>query len=57
MPILRAVPAIIEQADSKEEAFKSTIFVLAISSICACVILATLVLLGTALPLSIPQAF
>jgi len=45
MPMLRAVPAIMLQADSKDAALRSTIFVFAISSICALVMLATFVLL------------
>jgi len=55
--MLRAVPAIILIADSTDAAFKSGIFNVAISLNCSVVTLATLVLLGTLDPDSIPATF
>ena len=55
--MLLAVPAIMLAAASRVFALRSAIFCLAISSTCAFVILATLSLLGFALPLSMPHAF
>ena len=56
-PIERAVPSIIRIADSRFAAFKSGIFVSAISCTCARVTEATLVLFGSPEPLSTPAAF
>ena len=56
-PILRAVPAIILIALSKDAALRSGIFCSAISFICAFVIVATFSLFGFAEPLSILHAF
>ena len=53
----RAVPAIIETAASREPAFKSGIFCVAICSSCAFVIFATFVLFGVPDAVSIPTAF
>ena len=55
--MLRAVPAIMLIAASRFAAFKSGIFVSAISWTCAFVIVATLVLLGTPEPDWMLQAF
>ena len=55
--MLLAVPAIMLTAASIELALRSGILILAISSTCALVILATLFLLGAALALWIPHAF
>ena len=55
--MLLAVPAIIEAAASTLPALRSGIFCSAILVICSLVMVATLVLLGTPEPLSIPHAF
>ena len=55
--MLRAVPAIMLTALSRLAAFRSGSFALAISSSCALVIVATLVLLGSPDPDWILQAF
>ena len=57
MPIDRAVPAMIFSAASIVVAFRSGIFVCAMSRTWAAVMLPTLVLCGSALPLSTPAAF
>src|ERR1700684_4336045 len=57
MPIERAVPAMIFSAASIEVAFRSGILVSAICRTWAMVSEPTLVLCGTALPLSTPAAF
>ena len=57
IPIERAVPAIIEIAESIFAALRSGILRVAISSSCALVILATFVLLGTPEPEAILHAF
>src|SRR5215469_9951465 len=57
MPIDRAVPAMIFSAASIVVAFRSGIFVSAICRSCAEVSVPTLVLCGSALPLSTPTAF
>src|SRR5579859_2724977 len=57
MPIERAVPAMIFSAASIVVAFRSGIFVSAICRSCALVSVPTLVLCGSALPLSTPMAF
>ncbi len=51
MPMLRQVPATWLIADSRETQFRSGSFVLAISSTCARVMVATLSLFGTPEPL------
>ena len=56
-PIERAVPATMLIAASREAALRSGILVSAILRTCSVVIFATLVLLGTAEAVSIPQAF
>ena len=53
----RAVPAIMLIAVSRLPALRSGIFVFAISSICALVIVATFVLFGVPEAVSIPQAY
>ena len=55
--MLRAVPAIIDIADSRFAALRSGIFVSAIFCTSAFEIVATLFLLGTPEALSIPHAF
>ena len=55
--MLRAVPAIIDIADSRFAALRSGIFVSAIFCTSAFEMVATLFLLGTPEALSIPQAF
>ncbi len=55
--MLRALPAIVLTAASKLAAFKSSIFVLAISSNWAKVTVPTFFVLGLLLPLLIPVAF
>lgn len=55
--MLRAVPSIMRMAASTDAALRSGIFSSAISFTCCLVIDATLVLLGTPLALSMPQAF
>src|SRR5712664_4003047 len=57
MPIERAVPAMIFSAASIVVALRSGIFVSAICRSCAAVSVPTLVLCGSALPLSTPTAF
>src|SRR6266699_1918555 len=57
MPIERAVPAMIFSAASIVVAFRSGILVCAMSRTWAAVMLPTLVLCGSALPLSTPAAF
>ncbi len=56
-PMLRAVPATIAIAASTVAAFKSGIFVSAISRTCFVVIFATFSVLGLPDALSIPAAF
>src|SRR5690606_3929539 len=57
MPILRALPAMVRTAASMSAAVRSGIFVLAISSAWARVILPTLSVLALGLPLVMPAAF
>src|SRR3974377_1307067 len=57
MPMERAVPAMIFSAASIVVAFRSGILVCAMSRTWALVMLPTLVLCGSALPLSTPAAF
>src|SRR3982074_2606610 len=57
MPIERAVPAMIFSAASIVVALRAGILVCAMSRTWAAVILPTLVLFGSALPLSTPAAF
>src|SRR5689334_25304963 len=57
MPIERAVPAMIFSAASIVVAFRSGILVCAMSRTWAALMLPTLVLCGSALPLSTPAAF
>src|SRR6201987_220458 len=57
MPIERAVPAMIFSAASIVVAFRSGILVCAMSRTWAAVMVPTLVLCGSALPLSTPAAF
>src|ERR1700730_6033749 len=56
MPMLRAVPIIDRTADSSFIVFRSGSFILAISSTCLRVTLATFVRFGSAEPLTIPAA-
>src|ERR1022692_4887915 len=57
IPIDLAVPAMISSAASMLVAFRSGILTCAMSLTCALVILPTLVLCGSALPLATPAAF
>jgi hypothetical protein len=57
IPMLLAVPSTILTAAGRSDAFKSGIFVLAISSTCCFVTLPTLSLLGVPEPFGTPAAF